>query len=169
MQIRHAAAGDMPRIAQIYAIARDYMKRSGNPNQWGTDRPAPHLLEEDLRLQRLYLVTDGSEPETILGCFACIEGKDPTYAYIEGGNWLNDLPYLTLHRIASAGIRKGVLDFIIAHTAQLTSDIRVDTHRDNKTMQHILLKNGFTHCGTIYLENGDPRLAYHRHQAALFR
>ena len=27
-------------------------------------------------------------------------------------------------------------------------------------MKHILKKNGFTECGVIYLENGDPRDAY---------
>jgi hypothetical protein len=30
-------------------------------------------------------------------------GKDPTYAVIENGNWLNDEPYGVIHRIASNG------------------------------------------------------------------
>ena len=27
-------------------------------------------------------------------------------------------------------------------------------------MRGMLEKNGFTHCGTIFLESGDPRVAY---------
>ena len=28
--------------------------------------------------------------------------------------------------------------------------LRIDTHGDNKVMQHLLTKLGFRHCGTIY-------------------
>ena len=38
-----------------------------------------------------------------------------------------------------------------------------DTHGDNKVMQNMLKKLGFTHCGTIYVyEDNDPRLAYEK-------
>ena len=47
------------------------------------------------------------------------------------------------------------------------SAIRIDTHRDNKIMQHNLLKYGFTYCGIIYLANGDERLAYQKHNNEL--
>ena len=29
-------------------------------------------------------------------------------------------------------------------------------------MQHTILKQGFSYCGIIYLESGDPRLAYQK-------
>ena len=38
----------------------------------------------------------------------------------------------------------------------------IDTHRDNKIMQHNILKHGFTYCGIIYLLSGDERLAYQK-------
>jgi hypothetical protein len=41
-------------------------------------------------------------------------------------------------------------------------NIRIDTHRDNKIMQHNILKEGFSYCGIIYLESGDERLAYQK-------
>jgi RimJ/RimL family protein N-acetyltransferase len=53
---------------------------------------------------------------------------------------------------------EAVLEFCFSKT----DNIRIDTHDDNKTMQHILLKNGFTYCGIIYLKNGDERLAYQK-------
>lgn len=34
MNIRKAEMKDMARILEIYAYARDYMVRTGNPKQW---------------------------------------------------------------------------------------------------------------------------------------
>ena len=42
------------------------------------------------------------------------------------------------------------------------ANIRIDTHRDNRIMQHNIEKYGFTYCGIIYLANGDERFAYQR-------
>jgi hypothetical protein len=38
--------------------------------------------------------------------------------------------------------------------------IRIDTHHDNKVMQHLILKEGFEPCGIIYAIDGNPRIAY---------
>lgn len=35
MYIRKAAEGDLPRMMEIYAVARRFMAAHGNPNQWG--------------------------------------------------------------------------------------------------------------------------------------
>ncbi len=37
--IKKAQAGDLPRILEIYAYAREFMKRTGNPNQWKENAP----------------------------------------------------------------------------------------------------------------------------------
>ena len=44
----------------------------------------------------------------------------------------------------------------------ITDNIRIDTHKDNKIMQGLLERHGFSYCGIIYLLNGAPRLAYQR-------
>ena len=36
----------------------------------------------------------------------------------------------------------------------------MDTHADNAPMRHLLEKSGFSHRGTIYVEDGTPRLAF---------
>ena len=46
--------------------------------------------------------------------------------------------------------------------AARTRNIRIDTHRDNRIMQHVLEKFGFTYCGIIYLLSGDERLAFQK-------
>ena len=53
-----------------------------------------------------------------------------------------------------------MLSFCLTHS----DNIRIDTHRDNVIMRHLLEKHGFKYCGIIYLENGDERLAYQKCQ-----
>ena len=43
--IKKAQAGDLPRILEIYAYAREFMKRTGNPNQWKENAPQKEVLE----------------------------------------------------------------------------------------------------------------------------
>ena len=42
----------------------------------------------------------------------------------------------------------------------LCGNIRIDTHRDNRTMRHLIEKSGFARCGLIHVEDGSPRIAY---------
>ena len=32
--VRNAVSEDLPRIEEIYAYARSFMEKTGNPNQW---------------------------------------------------------------------------------------------------------------------------------------
>ena len=100
--------------------------------------------------------------------FAFILGADPTYAVIEDGKWLDDtLPYGTVHRLASAGKQKGVAAAVLEWCLEHCQSLRADTHADNKIMQHILEKNGFTRCGVIHVKDGSPRFAYQKMAMAL--
>ena len=102
---RGARHSDLEQILDIYARARKVMAASGNPTQWGDGYPPREILEEDIDANRLFIYTVNGRLEAV---FAFILGPDPTYAKIEGGKWLNDtLPYGTIHRLASAGHRKG--------------------------------------------------------------
>ena len=97
-----------------------------------------------------------------------ILGPDPTYAKIEDGQWLNDeVPYGTIHRLASAGDRRGVASEVIAWCLEHCESLRADTHADNKIMQHLLEKNGFARCGIIHVEDGTPRVAYQKLSATV--
>ena len=105
---RGATRSDLPEILKIYARAREAMAAAGNPAQWGTSFSPEELLKEDIDSNRLFVYLVNGELEAV---FAFILGPDPTYAVIEDGQWLNDtLPYGTIHRLASAGKRKGVAE-----------------------------------------------------------
>ena len=97
-----------------------------------------------------------------IGYFAFIPSPEPTYSYIEGGSWLDDSPYHVVHRVASYPHVHGVFRAIMDWCFSQDPNIRIDTHRDNRIMQHCILRYGFTYCGIIYLQSGDERLAYQR-------
>lgn len=153
-----ATIEELDYIMQIYARAKKYMVETGNPNQWNGTYPERELLEQDIVKRQLYVYKVDGQVHAV---FAFIIGEDTTYAYIEG-QWLNDMPYGTIHRIASDGMCKGVLAKCVDYCAGQIANLRADTHHDNKIMQHLLEKNGFERCGVIYLANGAPRVAYHR-------
>ena len=92
-------------------------------------------------------------------------GDEPTYRIIEDGAWPEDLPYATIHRMASAGQVRGIGQFCIDWCLRQGLPVRADTHADNVYMQRALEKSGFVRCGRIYTEDGSPRWAYY-HKAA---
>ena len=158
LTVRPAALAELPRIMEIYATARKFMADNGNPTQWPSTYPPRDLLEEDIAAGNLYVV---AKNDAIHGVFAFILGDDPTYALIENGSWRSDSPYGTIHRIASdgtGGILRTALHFAAGHADHL----RIDTHADNKPMQHLVEKYGFSRRGIIYTDNGSPRIAYDR-------
>ena len=156
-QVRQARDSDLARILEIYDYARDFMAKTGNPNQWGKTNPPRKTLEADISAGNLYVVED----EQIRGAFALFSEPDPTYAYIEDGSWLSDASYATIHRVAADG-SGGVFSVVLRFVEQRNPHVRIDTHHDNKVMQHILAKYGFSRRGIIYLTNGDPRIAYEK-------
>jgi len=155
MRIRPAERTDLDEIERIYAYARRFMAQNGNPTQWKNGYPWRDLLEEDIDRQTLYVAVKG---DSLCGVFVFAEGEDPTYARIEGGTWLSDAPYGTIHRIAS--ITGGLFPEALAFCRSKCAHIRIDTHADNKPMQHLAEKYGFSRRGIIYVADGTPRIAY---------
>ena len=92
-----------------------------------------------------------------------LPSPEPTYATIYDGKWVDDTrQYHVVHRIASMPDAHGVFKSIMDFGFKQECNIRIDTHRDNHIMQHVIMKYGFTYCGIIFLLNGDERLAYQR-------
>ena len=150
---------DLPRIMEIYDIAKAYMRANGNPNQWNGAYPDPETLRTDMEKQRLYVYKKNGR---IHGVFMLLLEEEPTYAYIEDGSWREETPYGTIHRLAGDGEVRGLFAKCVAFCEKKVPYLRADTHFDNHTMQHLLEKNGFERRGIIYLKNGDPRIAYQK-------
>lgn len=154
--IRHAEEADMPMILEIYQIARAFMAAHGNTVQWQNNHPSSKVLEQDIAKRQLYVYENQGK---VHGVFAFIPGEDPTYGVIEG-KWMDDSPYATIHRVASDGTEKGVFSRIADYCKKQSPHLRIDTHELNLPMQGAVEKNGFVRCGTIYIADGSPRIAY---------
>ena len=157
LEILSAKESDMPEILPIYAYARKFMKETGNPNQWKDTTPKEEVLRKDIAAGNLYVIRDA---HGIHAVFAFIIGEDPTYTRIDQGSWQSDSPYGTIHRLAGDGTQKGLFGMVVKYCLEKIPHLRVDTHEDNKVMQHLILKNGFERRGIIYIADGTPRIAY---------
>ncbi|MBP5709568.1 MAG: N-acetyltransferase [Bacteroidales bacterium] len=158
--IRIAATQDLADIMRVIDAAREIMRRSGNTEQWDDGYPSEEVITGDIENAGGFVIEDAGR---IVGYFAFLPSPEPSYKQIYDGKWLDDTrPYHVVHRIASYpdvhGVFSSIMDFCFSHE----TNIRIDTHRDNKIMQHNILKHGFTYCGIIHLLVGGLRLAYQK-------
>ena len=159
--IRKAHPNDLDCVLKIYSDARQFMKESGNPDQWGESYPPAEIVREDLSESgHGYVATDGKD---IFAVFYFKENADdPEYRKIYDGKWLSEKEYGAVHRIGISNVARGkkIGKLCISWALQKTGNIKIDTHESNLPMQRLLLSLGFTHCGSIYLEDGSRRMAY---------
>jgi len=159
VEIRKASVGEIDALMAIYDYARQFMQSVGNTNQWINGYPSQEVIINDIANGNSYVCLYEGE---IVGVFCFFQGTDPTYAKIYDGQWLNDEPYGVIHRLASSGKVKGIADYCFQWCFEQCGNIRVDTHKDNTVLQHILIKNGYKQCGIIYVANGTPRIAFQK-------
>ena len=150
----------MKDIMTVMEAAKKIMRSSGNMHQWGEGYPSEAVILTDMKRDSGFVIV---EEEKIVGYFAFLASPEPTYYNIYDGEWLDDeRPYHVVHRIASLPdahhIFSDIMDFCFSHD----TNIRIDTHRDNTIMQHLIAKHGFSYCGIIFLASGDERLAYQK-------
>lgn len=167
--LRQATNQDLPEIRKIITDAKAFLKKQGI-DQWQDGYPTDEDLETDVKFGITYvLIIDGK----IAATAALHQGLDVSYLQIHDGEWLNGVHgrYTAIHRIAmSADFRgqhlseKMITGLITISSVLGYKDVRIDTHPDNKGMQHVITTNGFTKRGTIYMEEKDheasPRYAY---------
>ncbi len=159
MEIRKTRQSDLEGILNIYESARKYMAENGNPDQWGDGYPEEKIILMDIEKGHHFVCVADGKPA---GCFAFIEGDDPTYKKIIRGKWLDDNPYSVIHRLAALEHGKGIGSGCIDWCLNRHRHIRIDTHRDNIPMQRLLARKGFQYCGVIFTSRGAERLAFQK-------
>ena len=152
------------KVLSIYEDGRLSLKERG-VNQWLDEGPSLESLLEDMKNNFSYVLEDGEE---IVGTTAVTEGVDKTYLEIEGA-WLNGEDYVTVHRFAVSQKQRGngygkkmFKEIEELAKSKGIKNIRVDTHKDNESMNGLLKSLGYKYCGIIRLENGDLRNAYQK-------
>ena len=168
IEIRKTNLGDIDSLVHIFNEARTTIAALGI-DQWQNGYPTREIIVADTEnAQSRCVFSDGE----IIGTFALIEDGESTYDNIFDGEWLTGNGkehYFAIHRVAISvksrgmGISTAIIDYCTdaARKANKAS-LRIDTHRGNIVMRKMLEKHGFIHCGTIYLESGDERVAYEK-------
>ena len=168
MTIRPSLPTDLPALMPIFDEARRTIAALGI-DQWQDGYPNREVIAADIDRGESYAVEiDG----TVCGTFVMLTDGEPTYDKIYDGTWLTGNSsdgYIAIHRVAISVSRRGsgISSAIINHAADFAlkngkASLRIDTHKGNIVMRRMLEKNGFVHCGTIYLDSGAARVAYEK-------
>ncbi len=168
LTLRHTQASDLPAIMAIVADAQADFRARGI-DQWQNGYPNEQAIRRDIARGESYVVCN--ETSDVVATAMITFAPDPNYAVIYDGEWL--LPaaacYATIHRIAVAlsARGQGLAEWIVGQAERMcykrgAASLRIDTHRDNRSMQRVAEKCSMTHCGTILLADGAERLAYEK-------
>ncbi len=165
MQFRRATVDDILEIMRIIAQGQHYLQRS-RIAQWEGGYPSQNTIEQDIRQGNSYVLVQG---DRVLGTTVLEFGADANYERIQEGTWLAHQAYGSIHRIAVDEGHKGrgLAAVMVAAMEEICLDrgilsLRVDTHKNNQSMQRMLQKTGFQYCGVIFLEDSSPRVAFEK-------
>ena len=158
MEIRKTTIGDIDEVMKIYDYACDFMRKNGNPTQWGYNYPPREWIKHDIETGKSFVLAD---EKTIAAVFYYAIETEPTYSKIDG-EWLNDKPYGIVHRIARGPNNAGAGEICLNWCYENCGNLRIDTHKDNQPMLVQLKKLGFVYCGIVWMDDGSERLAFQK-------
>ena len=152
MNIELVILDDLNKLMDIYDLARVRMVNEGNLTQWDNREVFKTEIIDYINKKILHKVIENDE---IVGHFAFIYEIEHAYDVING-KWLNQDKYITIHKIASKYNNKGIGGFIIKYVIDRCKkegiyNIKIDTHKNNLSMNKFLTNKGFINCGVISL------------------
>lgn len=156
MHIKKAEMSDYPRIVEILKDGRNQLAERGI-DQWQGDYPNLEHVKEDVKNGYAFLVH--SDDHETVGTFTILPAPDHAYDELDGQWLLDTQDYRTIHRVAihsdhaGQGYASKLFEAVIDHFKDNEPDVkslRIDTHEDNKAMQHLITKSGFTRVGTLH-------------------
>lgn len=166
MTVRLSRAEELDALLEIVEHGRAALAAAGVP-QWNDGYPSRESIAADLAKGVSYTALHDGKP---VATAVILTDGEPDYSEINGGRWLQDGPYITVHRVATHrdAKRTGAASALIEKAERMAKErgfaaVRIDTHRQNLVMQAFLEKNGFVHCGVIYLRrSGAERIAFEK-------
>ena len=165
MEFRQAKISDLDQIVEIIELSKKYLKET-KVDQWQDGYPAKEDLIRDIESRNSYVLTN--KDEIVATTVISLDGES-TYNSIFNGEWITNEDYIVMHRVAvhDKYKGKGIFKELIKEAEVLAlnkgiSSIKIDTHRDNISMQRAVVKNDFKKCGIIYLEDGSERIAFEK-------
>ena len=165
MEFRLAKEIDREKIERIYEDGSLKLKSLGI-NQWqGNEKPNLNNFSNLNENNIIYVLED----KEIIVSTLIIYDKDEDYENNLVGTWNSPKPYVALHRIATlSGARKKgygrkIIEFAENYARENNfKSVRVDTHRENKSMQNLLNSMEYNYVGIVYLDGKRERFAYEK-------
>ncbi len=156
LKLRQATKADFDQIMNILKDGADQLAEHG-VDQWQGDYPSPDQVNEDIEKGWAYLAI--SQDRQTVGAISIVDAPDHSYDKMKG-KWLKDTNrYVVIHRVAIHSKHAGngyatkllteVINYIRDNRKDIDS-IRIDTHEDNKAMQHLIDKMGFKRVGSLH-------------------
>lgn len=165
MIFRKTTKEDIKQVMKIINEAKDYF-REMNIDQWQDGYPNEEVILNDIKNENSYVLEINKE--IVATAMFALE-KDETYDKIYDGKWLTEQDYAVIHRIAVSTEAKGsriaseiIKNAVVVCLKHGIKSIKIDTHKDNISMQKFLKNNGFEYCGIIYLEDNSERVAFEK-------
>ena len=163
MELTAARQQDLPRIMELIAQAKAFLKENG-VDQRQDGYPEQSHIENDILTGAGYLCVDQGQ---MVG-YLCVDyNGEPAYESLNGA-WLSIQPYVVVHRLALDNRVKG--RGLASEAFRLVEEMsrergihsfKIDTDEGNQIMKHLLVKNGFQYCGTIRFANSE-KIAYEK-------
>ncbi len=159
-----ATLKDIPWIMQAIELCRPILAAQQS-DQWQGKEPSLKTIQTDIQHQQFYLLSD--DRQWIGG--AALLSKDDAYNHLLSGTWLNQDPYIVIHRFfvhpKFHGQKLGKV--LLTHIEDLVwnqgiVNIRLDTHEKNAPMRGLLKSMSYLEVGRVNLPQAGERLVYHK-------
>ena len=154
---------DVPAIMTLVEAAVRRLAAMG-VDQWQDGYPNRGRIEQDVAEGIGYVI---EEADRVVAYGAVIFTGEDAYRAIEG-QWLTEEEnYVVVHRMCVAeevvgqGFGRRFMEAAEQFSRGRVRSFRVDTHADNRVMQSLLPRLGFTRCGTIRID-GRPFEAFEK-------
>ena len=161
---RKATLEDIDEIMKAVEDSREILRLQGN-GQWQNGYPNRDDFLNDIRNGRLFVIEDKGIP---VGACA-LTYREEEYHHLYEGEWLTDLPYMVMHRVAlkkeyqGKGYGKKLFEVFISQAEKEGyHSLRIDTHEGNAIMRHLLEIYGFIYCGKVILYPNKDRMVFEK-------
>lgn len=165
MEFRLAKEIDREEIEKIYEDGSLKLKSLGI-NQWqGQDKPNLNNFKELIENKNIFVLDDKEKVVSTV----IIYDYDLDYEKNLDGKWNIPKAYLALHRIGTLssernkGYGRKIIEFAESYARENNfKSVRIDTHRENKSMQNLLKSMNYIYVGLVYLDGKNERLAFEK-------
>jgi GNAT superfamily N-acetyltransferase len=162
--IRLGTTQDTPWIMEAIELCRPILA-AHQSGQWQGTEPSQKTIENDILHRQFYLLTFN---DRLIGGAALLP-RDNAYDHLLSGAWLNQDPYIVIHRFFihptfhGQKLSKVFLTLIEEWVWRKgINNIRLDTHERNIPMKGLLRSMSYLQVGRVNLPQAGERMVYHK-------